>query len=166
MEVWFKTNTLSSKQYIIDQSPTIANFPSGDQPKRGGGMTIRESDNKLAFTVRYDDGAVTTVIVTATISADTWHHAVATISATDNRTKLFVDGILGDEDTTPFSLINDPSPFPFLIGAGFPLTSITFENLNITDFFDGMIGETRIYNRALTPTEITQNYNATKPRYE
>jgi hypothetical protein len=31
---------------------------------------------------------------------------------------------------------------------------------------DGKIGETRIYNRALTPTEITQNYNATKARYE
>jgi hypothetical protein len=31
---------------------------------------------------------------------------------------------------------------------------------------NGQIGETRIYNRALTPTEITQNYNATKARYE
>ncbi len=165
MEVWFKTNTLSSNQHIIDQSPVDLNSPF-DQPKRGGGMTIDSSNNKLTFTVRYDDEAVTTVTVTATISADTWHHAVATISATDNRTKLFVDGILGDEDTTSFSSINSPSPFPFLIGAGFPLTLITLENLNITDFFDGMIGETRIYNRALTPTEITQNYNATKPRYE
>ena len=31
---------------------------------------------------------------------------------------------------------------------------------------NGQIGETRIYNRALTPTEIIQNYNATKARYE
>ena len=31
---------------------------------------------------------------------------------------------------------------------------------------DGKIGETRIYNRALTPAEIIQNYNATKARYE
>jgi hypothetical protein len=163
MEVWFKTNKLSGKQHIIDQLPTIANFPSGDEPKRGAGMDITGS---LTFRALYDGGAVTQVAVNAAISADTWHHAVGTISATDNRTKLFVDGILEDEDTTPFSLINDPSPFPFLIGAGFPLTLTTLENLNITDFFDGMIGEVRIYNRALTPTEITQNYNATKARYE
>jgi len=31
---------------------------------------------------------------------------------------------------------------------------------------NGKIGETRIYNRALTPAEIIQNYNATKARYE
>jgi len=31
---------------------------------------------------------------------------------------------------------------------------------------NGKIGETRVYNRALSPTEITQNYNATKARYE
>jgi len=162
MEVWFKTNKLSGKQHIIDQLPTILNSPF-DQPKRGAGMDISGS---LTFRALYDDGQTAEVDVNAAISADTWHHAVGTISATDNRTKLFVDGILEDEDTTSFSLINDPSPFPFLIGAGFPLTLTTLENLNITDFFDGMIGEVRIYNRALTPTEITQNYNATKARYE
>jgi len=37
-----------------------------------------------------------------------------------------------------------------------------FESLNL----NGKIGETRVYNRALSPTEITQNYNATKARYE
>jgi len=31
--------------------------------------------------------------------------------------------------------------------------------------FDGDIGEVRIYNRPLTPTEISQNYNATKSKY-
>ena len=33
------------------------------------------------------------------------------------------------------------------------------------DYFAGNIAITRIYNRALSPTEILQNYNATKGRY-
>jgi hypothetical protein len=32
-------------------------------------------------------------------------------------------------------------------------------------FFTGNIAQAQIYNRALTPTEIQQNYNATKGRY-
>jgi hypothetical protein len=34
-----------------------------------------------------------------------------------------------------------------------------------TDFFPGNIGVIRIYNRALTQTEVTQNFNATRWRY-
>jgi hypothetical protein len=32
--------------------------------------------------------------------------------------------------------------------------------------FDGKIGITRLYNRALTPPEVLQNYNADKSKYE
>jgi len=34
-----------------------------------------------------------------------------------------------------------------------------------SEFFSGRIAQTLIYNRALTPEEILQNYNATKSRY-
>jgi hypothetical protein len=31
--------------------------------------------------------------------------------------------------------------------------------------YTGRVGFSRIYNRALSPTEVLQNYNATKGRY-
>ena len=34
-----------------------------------------------------------------------------------------------------------------------------------SSFFQGNIAQTQIYNRALSATEIKQNYNATKGRY-
>jgi hypothetical protein len=45
----------------------------------------------------------------------------------------------------------------FAIGTGI--------NLNFIDIFNGLIYCVQIYNRALTPTEILQNYNATKGRF-
>jgi hypothetical protein len=36
---------------------------------------------------------------------------------------------------------------------------------SLNSFFNGNISQVSIYNRALTPTEIQQNYNATKGRY-
>ncbi len=38
--------------------------------------------------------------------------------------------------------------------------------LDNAEWLDGLIGEVRIYNRALTPLEIQQNYLATKWRYQ
>jgi len=39
------------------------------------------------------------------------------------------------------------------------------EARNLARDFDGRIGEVRLYNRALTPLEIENNYLATKWRY-
>jgi hypothetical protein len=36
---------------------------------------------------------------------------------------------------------------------------------SLGEFFSGNISHTLVYNRALTPTEVLQNYNATKGRY-
>lgn len=38
-------------------------------------------------------------------------------------------------------------------------------NFYIAEYFDGIIGQVSIYNRALSAQEILQNYNATKGRY-
>ena len=38
-------------------------------------------------------------------------------------------------------------------------------NFHIAEYFDGNIGQVKIYNRALTAQEIQQNFDATKGRY-
>jgi hypothetical protein len=35
----------------------------------------------------------------------------------------------------------------------------------VTNYFNGYIGAWKIYNRALTSTEVTQNFNALRGRY-
>ena len=91
------------------------------------------------------------------LSIKQWHHLVLTYTS-QNRIRIYANGLEknwfeyngGIGPTIPK---NGVVKLGLLLGAG-------------TDALDGKIGETRIYNRALTPAEIIQNYNATKARYE
>ena len=82
-----------------------------------------------------------------------WYNAVATYDGTDS--KIYVDGILETTNTVASSW--GTSSMNLSIGSHG--TSAP------TEFFDGNISQPRIYNRALSQSEITQNYNAMKSRY-
>lgn len=41
----------------------------------------------------------------------------------------------------------------------------SYNNGEFAQWFDGRIGITRLYNRALSPTEVLNNYNADKWKY-
>ena len=100
-----------------------------------------------------------------TLSPNTWHHVVGTASGTE--WKLYVDGV---EDTTLTVLAGSNAGY-FL---DYPGASTETNEYNIgilprangeTDDFEGNIGAFRIYNRVLTATEVSQNYNATRGKY-
>ena len=81
-----------------------------------------------------------------TVTTDTWTHVVLTWNG--NKLKEYIDGSsTGKTDSTP----SDPSD--------------DMSNLNIgrwsggPDYFDGDISDVRVYNRALSRSEITQLYN-------
>lgn len=90
-----------------------------------------------------------------------WHHFVTTF---DGRyTRLYVDGELKStiDIGTSGNTISYASNGIF-VGAEAGSSTTTPEGF----YWDGKIGATSIYNRALTELEIAQNYNTTKPRYE
>ena len=70
--------------------------------------------------------------------------------------RLYVDGNL--EDT---ALSNNTSAIDFSSGENIRIGV----NTNGSSYFDGKFGEVRVYNRALTATEVSQNYNATRGKY-
>jgi hypothetical protein len=70
----------------------------------------------------------------------------------DGTAKTYFNGIL--QNTSSSFILDDISSTNFSVGLGmgyFP--------------FQGNIGNVRLYNRALTATEIAQNFNATRGRY-
>jgi hypothetical protein len=90
-----------------------------------------------------------------------WHHFVTTF---DGRyTRLYVDGELNTtiDIGTSGNTISYASNGIF-VGAEAGSSNTTPEGF----YWDGKIGTTSIYNRALSGAEIAQNYNATKTRYE
>ena len=90
--------------------------------------------------------------VNVSLSTGTWYNAVATFDGTTRQIWLNGSSIASDTPT----------------GHNVTTTNnLTVGNTNNIpyEYFDGSIGEVQIFNRALSPSEISQNYNALLPRY-
>jgi hypothetical protein len=87
-------------------------------------------------------------------SANIWYHAVGVYSSANNSISLYLNGVLKSTTTTSGTTI--VANQPYLIGRTDPTNNI---------YFKGNISQTLIYNRALSATEVLQNYNATKTRF-
>jgi len=97
-------------------------------------------------------GVRTTLVSDSIFPLGVWIHVVATYNG--SAMKLFFDGEL-DNETAKVGVITYYDT-DLLIG----------ELRNDPGYdFDGLIGEVRIYNRALSLPEIQHNYQATKWRY-
>jgi YD repeat-containing protein len=87
------------------------------------------------------------------VSSNKWNHVVATYG-TDRKIRIYVNGILKGTSST------------FTGGDGkiyYYTSSVTIGKGDITGWrraFNGKIDEVKIYNRALTETEINNHYNA------
>lgn len=88
--------------------------------------------------------------VNYSFTLNNWYNAVSTFDGTTR--SIWINGTLIGSDT--------PS------GHNVPYsTNLTIGVTNTIEFFEGNIGEVQIFNRALSSTEITKNYNALLPRY-
>ena len=79
--------------------PLAKHYYDGDSYEEGYYMTL--VTGKPAFTIFHDPvNALAYDVYSATaIAADNWAHLVVTFSRPDNRARLYVDGVLKDEDT-------------------------------------------------------------------
>jgi hypothetical protein len=84
---------------------------------------------------------------------DTWQHLVAVLDQPAGRMKLYVNGVERASVTPRATLVN--TTHEVSIGARKTSASTGYD-LN----FDGRIDEVAIYNRALTPAEITAHFEA------
>ena len=103
-------------------------------------------------------GTSNSVGTTTLPSLGTWHHIVATYNGGDKTQlaswKVYIDGSSATIQLTGST------------GAATNATTIGFRTGGaVSNRFDGKIGETRIYNKALTAAEVSQNFNATRAKY-
>lgn len=90
-----------------------------------------------------------------------WHHFVTTF---DGRyTKLYVDGVLVDTEDlgTSGNVIGYDPDNSIVIGTEAGNSPGAIEE----KYWDGKISTTLLYNRALSDSEVLQNYNVTKSKY-
>ena len=91
-----------------------------------------------------------------------WHHAVATIGPNNHR--IYVDGSQvttvfqsGADTDSVTNIFRESSSVKVFVGAR--------PYQGGSGFFNGNIPQVRIYDRILTATEVSQNFNATRSKY-
>ena len=108
--------------------------------------------NKLGFDLEAANGQVR-LVSTSTYTSNNWLHLVGTYDG--STVKFYVNNILEDTDTGTSGNINDFDGF--ILGRDI--------NFSAGRVLNGKMACYKVYNRALSSTEITQNYNALKSRF-
>jgi hypothetical protein len=85
-------------------------------------------------------------------SLNQWHMATGTWDGSN--VKLYVDGILVGTTSGSGSYPSTFDTSTFKVGYGYG-----------SEYFTGLISQVQLYNRALSATEIQQNFNAMRERY-
>ena len=143
--------TLSSWINMTDQT-----YPSVyDLIQAGNGHLSLNASSTPNLDIRITGGSGVSVVSGGTILLNQWYNLVATRE--ENNYKLYINGSLVGTGTSSV-LVYDANMKGINIGYSPDVDAVT-RTMN------GKIGNAQIYNRALTATEIQQNYNATKSRF-
>ena len=124
-------------------------------------LSVRDISGNFNFNVT-SSPATDIVYADTNLVAGTWYNIVLTSNG--STWEFYING---EQDTTSVLLgvnsgvwFDAPNPTNPLLTLG-----AIKNNSVVSLFWDGKIANTKIYNKALTPTEIQQNYNATKNKY-
>ena len=138
LEAWFKITTL----------PGTIILYNGNSAASGYGFTHGACGATSTTLYVFFGGLNCNVVSYAGMTTNVWYQAVYTRTTTPSTSNiLYINGISRSTNTS--SNPNAPAGTTSIGDPGYP----------------GYISIARIYNRALTATEILQNYNATKGRY-
>jgi len=141
ISLWFQTT--DAWAYILDERVPY---------ERGYGLTI--SGDPIGFSFGVQDGIANgnSVFPQIAVNNGKWHNVIAVRKGTT--LYLYVDGNLLDSKTG--TLINIGSANTINIGK-------RYTNTAAEAYYDGIIDDLRIYNRALSDSEIQTLYNSEKP---
>lgn len=143
-ELWIRSNGawLSSGNFWG------AAYNQGSRCRWSGSAVVVYAPNADTFSTNYGGTSVWT--------QNTWHHMVVTMEnlGTNDRIRVYRNGVLINQDTVG-------NYAPTLAYNDFYLASWN----GSTELQRQYVGLVRRYNAALTPAEVTQNFNAEKARF-
>jgi hypothetical protein len=146
--------TLEAWIYVETSQGTTTNADSiiGSQSDYGVGMQVGTSSSLP----RVNHGARNTSnFYSSTLVYSTWYHVLWAHDHGD-ASKVYINGVL---DTTSSGSSYD------IASTSWSDMSIGHSGSRVSGYFDGKMGPIRVYNRALTATEVLRNFNASKARY-
>jgi hypothetical protein len=125
------------------------NFPTS-------GYLIRQRDDSSGKLVIWsDNGTETSIFSTTSLTANTWNHIVVVQSS--GTCFIYINGVLDSSQALQNPVLNQS--YPVLLGTR------AVSGASAGAYLKGKIAVGKIYNRALSASEVLQNYNALKSRF-
>ncbi len=150
VSIWFKTATSG---VILGQQNTInPGTISGYVP-----AIYIDTNGKLRTSCFWGGSTTNQSLSSISVNDNKWHQVSVTFESSSH--KSYVDGMLFD--TISKNQVSYSLTYYYFIGSGTNASWPNAGNMTLT----GNISNFIFYNRALSATEILQNYHATKGRY-
>ncbi len=138
---WIKTSSNSETVVAYNGNSAIVHMSVGSTTSGG-------TANKFVMVLRTNSGSSSVFNSNTTVNDNVWHHIAFTRNTSTQKVGLYVDGVLDSEssytDTDTINTSGGGHRIGFYTTGAYP--------------FSGAIDEVRVYNRALTTSEIQSLY--------
>jgi len=150
LSAWIKTTTLTGGDFR-----TVAAFGNTSNNHQFAILGVDKNTSRARWTVRSGSSGLNALAIGGSAVNDGTPHFLVGVSASASDHRIYLDGVLIGTSTTS---LTTPSYNTFNVGA--------LQRSSTIQFFDGNIYLIHFYNRALSASEVLQNYNATKWRFQ
>ena len=152
MEVWFKTNITSGPQVVLGKFSGGGSNEVSYSIRISGSNLFCQIGNGLGSTVNVHYSNSTFY----TITAGTWYQVVYVYSNSGDTLKTYINGsLISSVASTIGNLLNN--------SANLYLGS--FNGGQFSQWFNGQMGIVRIYNSALSDSDVSKNFEANRVLY-
>ena len=150
LEVVFRPSTSNQNSGVISKWTTGAGTNNSYLFYLGQDI----STNKFSFVIQQSDGTLKFLNTAFSYFSFNWYHVVCVADGSTMR--MYINGVLQPEVQTYDGTIKSTTK------------KLTVGGLREEDgvaSFNGRVGIARVYNRPITQSEVTQNFNVTRSRY-
>jgi hypothetical protein len=150
IEVWVYYSVIAGSSRAImsktDNGGLAANWSYG----------MRTAANGITY-MEVGNGTTSVTSPSYTVSTGQWYQIVGVwTNVASNSIELFVNGVSQGSNSHSFTSVKNSSN---------PLYFGSYNGGEYSQWFNGRMGITRIYNSALTSSQVSQNFNANKSKY-
>ena len=149
IEFWVNHSVLVGSSRVL-----IAKTDGGNSADWGYGLRSGAPGNTF---MEIGNGSTSITSPSSTLSINTWYQVVGVwTNVASNSLALYINGSLIGSNSHSFTSIKNTTS-PLYLGS--------FNGGQFSQWLNGRMGVVRMYNKALTGSEVLQNYNADKSKY-
>lgn len=146
VEVWIKTNATTQNGFWFEKGNVNTQY------------SLFQEGSVIQWRQYFSSGQGLTNLSTTTatyINTSNWYQVVGTFTSGDRR--LYINGVQVNSDNQAGTIGTNTNGSSIGVYGGY--------NGGRGYYYDGNIAAIRVYNKTLSPTEVLQNFNATRGRF-